>query len=277
MNLPPNFDDWEHHQSTLMQIHNRRVRRAYSDLGGEDWVPDITTARGGLRVACTIKDSDNALICLSKQLLFWLDLGFISDYIEPIYGYPVEEVQANIKFKPQITLHFKEDAKDVEKGFRPLRMRVSFRLVNETSKTITKGKLITIGEKIDNKFGANHGYKFHKGKDLYTYKDEENGYDFQLYSFAKSDAKDLIGDVLHCNNDTPSWKHFKTHEDEEPMQNYPTVPDTEIIFGERVKEARKRPVGYVRYEYTSALVNGLTNRLIIHDRTHRFNNVLVRD
>ncbi len=42
MVLPLDFNEFEHLQSVMKKLHNREVREAFSDLGGDEWLPNIT-------------------------------------------------------------------------------------------------------------------------------------------------------------------------------------------------------------------------------------------
>ena len=86
--LTLDFNDFEHLQSVIRKVHNKEVREAFSDLGGDEWLPNINTPRASLRQACTIYDSDSALIMLLKQNLYFLTLRKAQDYQAPIVGMP---------------------------------------------------------------------------------------------------------------------------------------------------------------------------------------------
>lgn len=268
MSLPSNFDPWEHFQSTMMQLHNRRVKREFSDLG-EDWTPNISTPRAGLRQACTIEDRDNALICLSKQIFFWFELGFIETLIEPYYGVPVEEHNAYTKFKPSIIFRFKEDKADtLDTGYYPLRSRITVRLVNESSTSITKNELRNIGNRIKLVLCSGNGYKYKRGKELCTYKDPENGLNFQLYVWDKNTAKEVITKILDVFNLSPQWEKFFSHVPENASQAYPTNPGKKQILGEEENADRVRPVGWVRFDEASCYLNGRKYEVLLIQRTN---------
>ena len=65
-----------------------------------------------------------------------------------LYGIPLDDLQASRKFKRQVTLYFKEDENDVEDGYRPTWGEISFKLMSDSSTTITKTELITLSNKI---------------------------------------------------------------------------------------------------------------------------------
>lgn len=274
MVLPDNFDEYEHLQSLFMRVHNKQVREAFSDLGGSDWVPDINTPRGSLRVACTIKDNDTAPMVNMRYLLFYLSLGRISEWLEPFYGIPYENVNQDNKFRPVVHLDFKEDEDDVDSDYQPLRMVVSFRLVSETSTTITRANLITIANRIRTEFATGSGFRFHKGKELWTYKDAEKGYNFRLYAFSETVARGLITSVLGCQNHTIDNTLLVKHQNQNEASAYPTVPGNQSILGNSRKKPRKRPVGYCRFRWARVDIWGEPSPVWLIDKTYRHDSLV---
>jgi hypothetical protein len=270
MTLPDNFSEFEHLQSTFIRVHNRQVRLAFSDLGGDSWNPDINSPRGSLRHACTIKDNDTADMIVMRYLLFYMSLGRIGELIEPFYGIPVDDYQQNVRFKPQISLHFKEDEEDVDSDYSPLRMKVSIRLIAETSTSLTQAKLLNLANKIKTEFAASNGYRFHKGKELWTYKEPEKGYNLQIYAFSETEARELISKILSIQTDTISNRYLIGHINEGQSEAYPINPGTQSILGKVQKKARLRPVGYVRFQYALIHIHNLPNPVPLVDRTYRF-------
>ncbi|PSF37761.1 hypothetical protein C7H19_09465 [Aphanothece hegewaldii CCALA 016] len=274
MALPADFNEWEHLQSIIVNTFSKIVREEFKDLG-ENWQPDINTPRSSLRTACTPKDNDTASILVLRIIFFYFIMQRVGEIIEPWYGIPVDNYQQNVKFKPQIFLYFKEDANDVDLDYQPLRMQVSFRLIGESSTTITKTELTTLATKIKTQFCTGNGKTFKKGKELYTYKDLEKGYNIQLYAFAKTDAKALIDDILGLQSHTYDDKCFTEHLSANATSKYPTIPPTQTILGESKKEPRQRPVGTVRFQYATATIWGRTKPIVLVDRSFRFLDPLV--
>ncbi|MEA5449717.1 hypothetical protein VB780_14135 [Leptolyngbya sp. CCNP1308] len=115
MALPDNFSEAEHLQDLFRRYANRQVREFFSDLGGEDWEPDIGTTRGSLRHGATHKDEDS----LPMTLLRWELFNYVRrlKFDVPYIGIPVTSFNSERKYKPQIVLFFQEDLGDVEPGF----------------------------------------------------------------------------------------------------------------------------------------------------------------
>lgn len=274
MALPTDFNEWEHLQSSIVNVFNKILREEFKDLG-TDWEPDITVPRSSLRVACTPKDGDTASMLILRILFFYLNLQRIESIIEPWYGIPVEDYQQKVEFKPQVILYFREDQGDVDLDYQPLRAQVSIRLMNQTSTTITKAELTTIATKIKTNFCASNGRTFKKGKELYTYFDLEKGYNLQLYAFSETEAKTLIDQILDIQSHTFDDKAFTSHIPKNASLKYPTIPPSKSILSETRKEPRRRPVGTVRFQYAIAQIWGRTKPVVLVDRSFRFLDPLV--
>lgn len=190
MVVPTNFNEFEHLQSTILKVHNRIVRDEFNDITGDDL--DLAVPRSSLRWACLLKDNDTADMMIQRFLLFYFSLRKAQDLQQPFYGIPLDDLQASRKFKPQITLYFKEDDNDVEEDFRPMWGEISFRLMSESSTTITKSELTNLANKIKTEFGASNGYVWKKGRKLYSYTEKEKGYQLQLLCRDETTAKELI-------------------------------------------------------------------------------------
>jgi hypothetical protein len=273
MTIPDNFDSWEHFQSTWKSSHNRKVREYFSDAGD-----DLSTPRSSAKLACIIEDNDTAFQAMARWLYFHGEVRKWEDLQTPIYGIPIGTYHETRKFKPQVRLYFREDLNDVDEGYRPLTGEITFRLMDETTETLTKNELTTLATKIKTNFvlSNNSGYRWHKGKTLLSYNDPEKGYKLQLFCFSKSDGKELIETVLDCQNHTPDWSKLTVNENESPASAYPTIPANQSILGKSVKQPRKRPSGYVRFQYATCAVWGLTKPVCLVDRIYRFLDPLVR-
>jgi hypothetical protein len=265
MALPANMSEWEHLQSTLLKVHNRIVREEFSDITDDD--VDLAVPRSSLRWACLLKDKDTAPMTLARMYLFHFQLRGARDLQAPVYGIPLADLQASRKFKPQITLYFKQDLNDVDGDDRPVEGEVSFRLMNEDSNTITRAELITIGQKIKTVFGAANGYIWKKGRKLYSYTEKEKGYQLQLLSRSESEAKELIGKVLDIRSHTPDWKNLGKNENGDENEAYPYTPGNQTILGRTYRKPRRRPMVDIRFCRATVDLWGLTRPITLYDRS----------
>lgn len=272
MSLPDNFSPWEHLQTVLMQVHNRRVRAEFSDLGGDDWVSDVTTPRGSLRTACTIKDDDSAVMAFNRMMLFYIMLRHASDIHPALYTIPSDRYQQEVRFAPQITLYFREDIEDVEVGYSPIDSEISFRVIGEDSNSFTEADARQFAIKIKSEFSASNGYRWHKGRLKVCYRRKDQGYQLSINAYSESEARQVIGKVLSLQNHTISEEYLSIHQ---LGQNPPTVPPSEFIYGQSRRTPRKRPVGFVRFQWAELHIWGIPNAITLTDRSYRRRNPLV--
>jgi hypothetical protein len=193
------------------------------------------------------------------------------------------EAHPDRRFRPQIRLHFLQDSNFVkgsnEPGYHGRRRvpgRLTWRLMNETSETITKGELTRIGEQIKAIFGANNGYVWQKGKEMYTYAEWDKGYQMQILARSAAQAQDLTTKILSLQGHTPTWKFMTKTENLEEQARYPETPQTKVILGETVTMPKLRPNVEVRFTHADARVHKLTQPVILFDRTHTKVGALVK-
>lgn len=270
MTLPEDFSPFEHLQDTIKRVHNREVREAFSDLGADEFDPDISIPRHSLRVACTIDDNDTQDMMVQRQLLFFLSLRRAQDMQTPVVGDYVNEMHDRRMYKPQITLFFQEDDGDVEAGYNPVRGRISYRLMNESSTTLSKVELTSLANRIQLEFASGNGYVWKRGRDIASYTDKDNGYQLQILTISKAEAKEVINKVLDTNQDTPNWQYLQYKESDDSLSAYPSNPGSHIILGETRKKPRRRPVANVRFQYATADVWGIAKPIVLCDRSFRF-------
>lgn len=196
------------------------------------------------------------------QLIEQKDIG-------TIYGEPSTEFQVRRKFKPQIELFFKEDEADVVSGYKPVEGRISFRIMGEESNTISEGELTTLGRKIKEVFGANNGYVWRKGKELYTYSDWDKGYHMKILARSEQNAQLLITNVLSIQGHTFVLKNMQLSKNQDELNKFPYDPPTEIILGEPVKTPRYRPNVEVRFQYAAAHIHKLPHPKLLYSRVRK--------
>ncbi len=272
MVLPDNFSPSEHLQDAIKRIYNRAVREYFKDLGGDDWSPDIDTPRASLRTACQHFDEDSFLMTIGRMLVFDLAVN------QRLVGMPgFEEGGKGIyrKQKPQIILYFQEDNQDIDPGYAPVTARISFRLMNYTSETITTAIATSYANDIRSEFATNNGYVWRKGKELWTYTSWEQGYQLQLLCRTESDAVQLTQKVLSIQNDTyqPEFMNVKLNQAESVA--FPTVPGSDVILGESRRLARRRPIADVRFQYALMKIAKLPNPICLVDRSGTWSAPLV--
>jgi hypothetical protein len=271
MALPDNFSPWEQLQSTVVQVFKKDVIKEFSDLGKEDWSPDLSTTRGNLRVACTPVDNDTAAMLSVRMQLFYFGLRRAADLQPPVYGVPIWDFQAMRKFRPQIYLYFTQDKEEmVTSQLEPVRAQISFRLMDQTSTTLSKTELETYAKRIKKEFKAESDRKWFRGRNMCTYHDIENGYDLRIQTDTKDHAKDLIHRLLAIQEIPYDGKFLNYKTNEEPSQAFPANPPEKTILGKPRKQPITRRVCTVRFRYAVAYIHGLMSPIPLYDLSGRY-------
>lgn len=260
MPLPSNFSDWEHFQSTLINVQNRRIRKDFADAPDDD----IATPRSSLKQACLLKDNDSAIQTLNRLWLYYIILGEAAALQPALYTMPVDYFQERVAFKPQVTLYFEESRRDVQEGFRPIKATVSIRIQNEKYNTFSEAEARSLATRIKNEFANGTEYRWQKGRLKMTYRDREKDYLLIVSPATESIGKALITKVLRLQNDSLESSKLSISKLE---QNPPTIPRSETIYGKVRRLPRKRPVGFVRFRYAEAHIWGLNKAITLVDAT----------
>ena len=273
MSLPPNFSAAEHLQDTIRRVYNEEVREWFADITNTNL--DITTPRSSLRTACTHQENDTVNMTISRQLLF--DLVIKQRFLQG-QGSGDRDLNYTVlrRTRPRVKLFFLEDLDDVEKGFQPMTGEISFRLMNQTTTTLTEIEARAIGTRIRTLFGAAKGFVWRKGKELFSYTDWDKGYQLQLLARNKTEARRVVEQVLDIQQHTPEWEFFNHIQNEQPTIAFPTVPPTETILSKRRRLPRRRPIADVRFQYAMLNIAGLPNDVCLFDRSGRFSDPLVK-
>jgi hypothetical protein len=273
MTLPEDFSPTEHLQDTIKQVYNQEVRDFFADITSEEL--DISTPRSSLRTACLHQEEDTVDMTISRQLLFDT---VILQRLRNDEGSATRDLNYRIlrRNKPKITLHFLEDLKDVEFGYRPVTGEIAFRLMHETTTSLSKSEATNYGTKIKSIFGSTGGFVWKKGKEVCSYSDWDQGYQLQLMSRNESEGRRVVERVLEIQSHAPDWENFNLSQNGEPSQAFPTVPPSETILGKTHKLPRRRPIADVRFQFASLKLSGLPKPVILFDRSGRHAETLVK-
>ena len=181
------------------------------------------------------------------QILGDKDLG-------AVYGVPTTILQGHYKFRPHIELFFYPHGKKFKSSDRS---QVSFRLMHETTETISKAKLNQLGLRIKELFGGAEPFQWHKGKNEYTYYDQDRGYDFRVLAVSNVEAKKVITRIMEIQEHSPNWKLLFHKVPDEPGLAFPDTAQTVEILGAQVKEPVYRPNLVVSFHHAVAHIHGL--------------------
>lgn len=262
MALPEGFSKWEHLQNVLRNPHNKMVREEFSDIIDDD---AIDIPRGALKLACLLDDEDTAAMTMIRLMLFFFHARKAADLQAPIYGIPVDSYDERVVYKPQVNLSFRQDEDATPQRRSPTYAYISYRLINETSSTITEADLLRIGNRIKAEFGASNGYRWSKGKILVTYKNLADGLNLQIYALNESEGIQVIRKVCDCAQQSYNDNFVVVHEPKAPYSNN---PGNQMILGKSRRIPVRRPAATVRFLRASLSIHGLPHPISLVGRRY---------
>lgn len=276
MPLPEPFSDVEHIQALIRRYINREIREHFSDLGGDNWEPDISTTRGAMRKALTHEDSDPLQLTILRLFTYYFIYGQAKALMPDIYGIPNTVFDQVRVYRPQVCFYFSGSEAPSDNVHKRVGGEISFRLMNETSTTISKTRVETLATRIKSLFVTPTRFVWHKGKLMVSYTDRKRGYQLQLLVRDKTEGKRIIEQILDVQGHTPDWKFMNSDENEEPLEKYPNNPGNQTILGKSYKKPQRRPVADVKFRYATLAVHGLPRPINLVDTTYTRSNVLER-
>jgi hypothetical protein len=270
MPLPSNFSPVEHLLDTLRIYHNKLVREEFSDIAADD---ALEIPRGSLKKACLLTDDDTVDLTILRFWLFFVHTRKASEFHPPIFAIPSDLYQESVVYKPQVVLNFWQDPAATPSNLAPARTRISFRLHNETSETLTPTNAQTLANKIRTEFMTAGGYRFSKGKKMFVYRDKERGYNFRLLMLNESEAREVIGKVHDLRSHSPDWDNLT---EIATNKSFPENPGTHRVYGKTVRKIRYRPTAMVRFRSAELHIHGLAHPVVLADTTGYHKTALVK-
>lgn len=251
---------------------NAEVYRHFKDVVDDDVA--TSASRKTLRDSLLINNKDSRTTATFKIDYFYQQILKVQ-YKPTVVGITKTELDAAIspKYKPHVILYFYQDAAAVPKGFERVEARISFRLMDESNATLTKANLQTLATSIKTELASGQGWTFDKGKLITTYRDLERGYQLQLYTISKAEARQVTQKILSIRNHPYEEKLLQTNTPDRDSEN---TPANTIILGETYKEPRWRPTATVRFAYAEVILHNLPEPICLVDRTRTKSNPLER-
>jgi hypothetical protein len=261
-------NDIELFQSFCIRYINRAVKEHFRDVEGDD---DDSLSRAVprqlIKRICLHKDKDPITLTIGRLLIWWVEAKGLFD--EYIYGIPSTDFEIKYTYYPQVQLHFREDRYDAADNDRiPIRSAISFRWREED---YSQANITSLKNKIKSDF-VNPPFSFDRGRECWTYWDDQKGYRFTVYVQSETEAKKIIEQVIGIQDTgTPDWDNkLREHKDN---VNY-TTPGTVRVMGETRRKPRKRLVGTVKFAYAELFIPGVTKPIVLIDRTGNKNGAL---
>lgn len=257
---------WAFQRSVIRKVYNREMWDWFKDIPA-DALPDNLTSRTAARSACVIGANDSIQVVMLKIQLFERIKQSIT-LLPKVTGEVYSDIDEIFEHRPTITLYFLQDLDAVPDGMRAVPGRISFKLVNETSDTITTVKLKEIAREIKAQFALGNGHIWKKGKEKVTYLDKKDGLDLRILCLNKTEGIELVQKV--CNVVDRAYDPDKLQHLDPNKASITNPIGTDLILGQRVKKRRWRPVANVRFLYATAKISGLENAIPLVDRSKQY-------
>lgn len=255
MPLPADFSPWQHLHEMLVNAHNRNVRNTFFDTPDDD----LTSSFGGMKIACLMDADDTVDMTLLRLMLFYF--VFEGKLPTPVYAMPIADYQAEVTFRPQVHLWFEEVwTPNTQNEWSPIRSRVSFRLMNETSQTINPQKAQSLALRVKEFLGAGHGFKWERGPVKVTYLDKENGFDFRLLVISEGEAVRVIEAVLAVAQKGFNEQFVTVHN---ARRSFPSSTGSQEVYGKVRQKPRQRPTVQVQFRKAELHVYGIAKPILL--------------
>jgi hypothetical protein len=190
-----------------------------------------------------------------------------------VIGEIKEKYDSDISYRPELVICFVQNRQSLPEKETPATARVSFRLMNETSESLTMSELKNWASKIQSEF-FNPIFKLKKGKIITWYIDKKNGFHLQIYGYDEAEGERLARAVVKLADKTFDEDNLKhTH----PKRSNSISSDTTTILGKTRKKPKWRPSAIVEAAYAYAIIHNEPNPVMLVDQTGLVINPLVRD
>lgn len=208
-----------------------------------------------------LQGTTEELMELVPQLVAFYQL-FQQNNDRGLYTIPVTTFQDHYTFAPQIKLYFCQLRSEARAGLPPVTGEITYRIVGETEETFTPANARVRAERIRDLFGQPSLFVWQKGKEIATYRDQPNGYDFRLRVKSEVEARRIITQVMLIENKLPNWDKFNLHQS---RKSFPEVPATKRIYSEQRRLPRRRPLEDIKFRYAELHLWGMTKPVTLVD------------
>lgn len=239
-----------------------------------DWFRDADNndTRRALRDDLLIGAKDSIAIAQVKMRTFREIIQ--KTHLKPdIIGMPKIDVDADVSYRPEVTLYFKQNKESVPRGKTAKTARASYRLMNQTSSSLSKTELKNLGRDIYNDFAKPTPYRFNKGKIIGWYVKPEEGLNLQIYSHTEEIGETVVRKILSHRNltfDNDIYKFTK------PNRNSDPTPETIMILGESQQKPVWRPTVFVEFDHAKINLHNDTQIRVLCDASGLHTNFLYK-
>lgn len=243
--------DIENFQSFVRKYVNKAVKEHFKDItGNDDASLSLDVPRQAIKRVCLHKDTDPIVLTVGRMLIWWVEAkGLFNDVI---YGIPADDFHESVVYKPQIKLFWRETTEDAKSNNRyPTRAVYSVRYKGDYS---SKNDLNLLRVKLARIFNSPTTHNFWKGREKFSYRDKEKGYEFIVTARDETEAKTVINALLEIQSDNPLNDALLTRSIKDKNWN---ATETIRVAGETFRKPKERPIGRVYFTHAEFHVHGM--------------------
>jgi hypothetical protein len=250
-------NDIELFQSFCRKFFNRTVIEHFKDVTNDD--PDTlsrSVPRQLIKRICLHKDKDPMILTVGRLLIWWVEARGLLD--EFIYGIPSANFHETVRFQPQVKLFWRESTKEAAVDNRyPARAAYTIRFKGDVS---NRADILALRRKVELIFGGSTPHSFTKGREKYSYRDKEKGYEFIITAQNEVEAKSVINALLDIQGDKPLKEELLTRSTSE--RNWNAI-QTVRVNGQAYTKPKQRPVAKVRFTHAELAVHGMAKDITL--------------
>lgn len=194
--------DWAAIRRALINgdSYNSEVILHFADL-------PTNSEREAVKNLCLVQPNDSILIAQQRIRFFREEIQ--KTHLKPIIiGQPKIDLDANVKYHPEISIGFKQSLTSVPRGKYPKDARISWRLMNETSESFTFAKMNDVAALVYQHFFQNR-FTYNKGKFIGWYISPIDGLNLQLYCLDETETERVAKYVVQAVGKSWDDKIFK--------------------------------------------------------------------
>lgn len=240
---------WQLLKDFLRKTHNREVNEWFADL--PPYEEDFETGRKAARANSLIRPQDGQQVTLIKMINFYFNIQ--ESHLKPnIYGIPVDNYHEQVRFLPQITIHWRE-RKDIARANnrQPVRARLSVRYKGSVD---SESEVRALATKIKRIFASPTQHHWTKGRTAFDYKDVAKGHQFRLYGQTRSEVVEVINRMLEIVDDNPLNQELLSESSVE--RNWTSIQRVRVA-GTNFTKPQQRRVGEVYFSRAELKVHGM--------------------
>ncbi|MGV0102347.1 hypothetical protein NSTCB13_00868 [Nostoc sp. DSM 114160] len=215
--------------------YNAEVNAHFGDTSAD-------SGRDAAKNLCLITSTDSMQIAAQRQSFFYHQVLKIQNK-PTIIGKPKVDVDADVTYHPQVFIRLWQDSTAVPRGKFPKSAEFSYRVMGETSETITNEKLNNYARLVYTAFFQDQ-FVINKGKYIGWYTSPVDGLHLQLYCIDEAECSRVAQAIVSKLNKAWTESLFKITKP--ARSNTVSSSDTITILGETKQRPQWRPNCTVR-------------------------------